>query len=123
MNRQHTGFTLLETLVALSILSIALLALVKSSMQQINTHQYLREKTIAQWIGANQLTQLRLQQVSPTLGRHSGEIKMAQQHWTWQATVQVTPNKNIRQVTIQVGLKSLNSPILTRLTGFVTSHR
>lgn len=123
MKAQHTGFTLLETLVALSILSLALLTLVKSSMQQIQTHQYLREKTIAQWIGANQLTQLRLSQVSPTLGKRSGETKMAQQTWFWHAHVQTTLNKNIRKVDIQVGLKSPNRPILAHLTGFVTSHR
>ena len=121
--KYHSGFTLLETLVALSILSIALLALVKSSVQQIQTHQYLRNKTIAQWIAANHLTQLRLQTVSPTLGYQSGELMMVQQQWIWQYQIQTTPNQRIRQVKIQVGLKSSNSPNLAHLTGFVQSSQ
>ncbi len=113
----HSGFTLLETLVALSILALALLALLKASMQQINTQHHLRQKTLAQWVAANQLTRLRLSAVSPTLEPLTGQSDMAQQTWYWQAVTQPTANRHIKQITIQTGLPD-HVP-LAHLTGFI----
>ena len=66
-NKAH-GFTLIEVLLALSVIAIALTALLKATAQNIqNTHR-IKEKTISHWIAMQgvSMIQLDLVQINPS---------------------------------------------------------
>ncbi len=56
MNKQQTGFTLLEVLIALAILAISLTALLKATSEDIRDTGYLKDKTVAMMLSNNVLT-------------------------------------------------------------------
>ena len=57
---RRRGFTLVEVLVALVVVAIGLAALMVAVSGTARTSGYLRDKTLAQWIALNRLTQVRL---------------------------------------------------------------
>ncbi|HTE41188.1 MAG TPA: type II secretion system minor pseudopilin GspI, partial [Steroidobacteraceae bacterium] len=71
------GFTLIEVMAALIIVSLGMLAVIQAVSQTANNTAYLREKTIAHWVAMNRLTEFRLTQQSPPIGESSGEVEMA----------------------------------------------
>jgi general secretion pathway protein I len=114
------GFTLLEVLVALAILAAALAAVVKAVGMQADYSGYLRDKTFAQWIAVNQLTEQRLQRKWPSIGRGNGKVKMANQTWYWQQTVFDTLDPDLRR--LEIGVKNnpdADTPLIV-VTGFLT---
>jgi general secretion pathway protein I len=58
--RRSRGFTLVEVLVALIIVAMGLTALMVAVSGTARTSGYLRDKTLAQWIALNRLTEVRL---------------------------------------------------------------
>ena len=52
------GFTLFEVLVALSIIAIAMTAVMKVQVQQSRNHLYLEQKIAAHWIALYQIVLL-----------------------------------------------------------------
>jgi type II secretion system protein I len=59
-HRSDGGFTLVEVLVALVVVAIGLAALMVAVSGAARTSGYLRDKTLAQWIALNRLTEVRL---------------------------------------------------------------
>jgi len=55
--RGARGFTLLEILVALAIMSIVVLGFLRGNSQMITNADYLREKTLAGWVAMNRATE------------------------------------------------------------------
>ena len=66
------GFTLLEVLVALTIISLSLGALISTSGSHASSAGYLKQKTIAHWVAMNEITQLQVEKVWPGKGRYQG---------------------------------------------------
>ena len=63
------GFTLIEVLAALVIVSLGMLGVIQAVSQTASNSVYLRDKTLAHWIAMNRLTEGRLAQTAPrTLG-------------------------------------------------------
>jgi len=59
-NRRKNGFTLIEVLVALSIFSIAIMALHANFQSNSNSARRLNEKTLAHWVAQNKIVDLNL---------------------------------------------------------------
>ncbi len=55
------GFTLIEVLAALVIVALGMIAAIQAVTQSARNGTYLRDKTLAHWIGMNVLTERRLQ--------------------------------------------------------------
>jgi len=109
------GFTLLEVLVALTILAITLTAVIKTSIQQVENLRYLRDKTLAHWVAMNVLTEI--QNTWPALGEQSGKAIMADREWSWTMQISKTADNELRRLDVQVRMDA-TEPIAV-LTGFV----
>jgi general secretion pathway protein I len=115
-----TGFTLLEVLVALTIIALSLGALISTSGSQAGSAGYLKQKTIAHWIAMNEITQLQVEQAFPGKGDTNGSTVMAGIEWYWTRTVKETEDENSRQVELKVYLDEDRESSLTRLIGYLS---
>lgn len=120
-HNKHTGFTLIEVMVALTIIAISLGALLSTSGSQANNAAYLKQKTIAHWVAVNELTLLSIEKKFPSLGEDKGSTSMANHDWYWiRKTEKVgNDNKNIRSVTFTVFADKNYQQNLTTLKGYV----
>lgn len=105
------GFTLVEILVALAVVSISLVGLIKAQGQQTQNLAYFEQKTFADLIAANLATDLRLNETTP-LGDKSGKETLAQRTWHWRILTRETPNDGIAQAVISVYEPSKQKPNL-----------
>lgn len=113
------GFTLLEVLVALTIISLSLGALISTSGSHASSAGYLKQKTIAHWVAMNEITQLKIEKQWPGKGDTKGSTPMAGAEWYWTRTVKETEDENSRQVEFKVYLDEDRESSLTRLIAFV----
>ncbi len=81
------GFTLLEVLVALLIVSLALSGLVAVGGQSVASSAHLRAKTIATLVASNRLAEVELLQSGLATTETFGEAAMAGQNWRWRQRV------------------------------------
>lgn len=117
--RQAAGFTLLEVLVALAVLAIALAALVKGVGDNAANAAYLRDKSLAHWVGMNVVADYRLAEKSGT-GSKRGEEEMANHTWYWTATLSETFDEDVRRLDVTVrGEERKDAPSLVALVAFL----
>ncbi|EKN4180478.1 type II secretion system minor pseudopilin GspI [Yersinia enterocolitica] len=114
------GMTLLEVMIALLILSMAGLAVIKSTGEQVRNLSYLEQKQLAAWVAENQLVNLRLEKVWPTALWHSGTSEMGNNHWHWRWRGVPTTDDKLRAIEIEVRLDPESSQHLAQLRTYVT---
>ncbi len=118
--RSSSGFTLLEVLIALTIISLSLGALISTSGSQAISAGYLKQKTIAHWVAMNEITQLQIEQAFPGKGDTRGSTEMAGIEWYWTRTVKETEDEDSRQVELKIYLDEDRESSLTRLIGYLS---
>ena len=99
------GFTLIEVLVALAIVVIGMAAVLEALNSSANTVFYMRDKTFAEWVGLNQVANVRLQmqqQQLPATGNTTGEIDFAGRSWHWRQEVTETQIKGMVRIEVKV---------------------
>lgn len=111
------GFTLLEVLVALAVLAIALGAVIKAAGESAANIGYLRDRTLAGWVGLNKANELLLERAWPELGSRRGVTAMAGRDWFWQVQVSNTDDEDLRRLDVAVGTGEDAAP-LTELAAF-----
>ncbi|MEX0607061.1 MAG: type II secretion system minor pseudopilin GspI [Halofilum sp. (in: g-proteobacteria)] len=116
-SRRAVGFTLVEVLVALAVFAVGMTALIVAGAQRAQDLSYLRDRTLASWIAADRIDELRLERHWRT-GRRDGEVEMAGQTWIWEAEVVGTANEAVHRVEVAVSRGAGAEPV-TRLTGFL----
>ena len=114
-----SGFTLIEVLAALVIVSLGMLGVIQAVSQTVSNSSYLRDKTIAHWVAMNRLTETRLQASAPPIEESSGEVDMAGQRWRWTMNVSKTAVENVRRIDVNVTLAGADKKFsLASMTGF-----
>ena len=100
---KDTGFTLLETLVALLIVSIGMMAVYTQLNRYIQSTTFIEEKNLASWVASNQATLMSVNSVWPALGISETEVEnFANRDWILEIEVLDTPIENIRRADIRV---------------------
>jgi general secretion pathway protein I len=114
------GFTLVEVLVALAVLTIALAAVMRALSQSIDTSASLRDRTVAMWVAQNRLATHQVSRDFPALDTTEGEAEMAGRAWRWRELVTPAPGEPaMRQIHIEVRAATGEQP-LARLVGFLS---
>jgi general secretion pathway protein I len=98
---QH-GFTLIEVLAALVIVALGMIAAIQAVTQSARNGTYLRDKTLAHWIGMNVLTERRLQASAPDIAESTGRVEFADQQWQWSMKVTQTQVASLRRIDVAV---------------------
>jgi general secretion pathway protein I len=115
------GFTLVEVLVALTVVALGLTALMVAVSGTARTSGYLRDKTIAQWIALNRLTQVRL--IVNKLGdnQDTGQIDFAGRKWHYDTRYFDTQFQSMKRVEVRVypGDANTKSNPIAQSTGFM----
>ena len=117
-SRRLAGFTLLEVMVALVIISLALAGVAGSMGQMIDTANTMRDRTYASWIAQNKITEMRLSSALPEVGESSGEEDYANTTWAWTADVSETGIENLMKVDVAVSYPGVDETVRL-VTGFI----
>lgn len=120
---RRAGFTLVEVLVALAIISIALLAALRAAGQGTNNVVELRSRLLAGWVAENLLAEHRARGDWPLLGMQQGKEREGGIEFAWREEVIATPNPEFRRVDVFVSAASEESHTLAHFTGFVVQPR
>lgn len=122
MNTRHSGFTLIEVLVALTIIAIALAALIKASGNHTYSASYLKRKTLAHYVAMNEITRLKIEKKWPDLGVTHKSTEMAGVEWFWTQTVEKTADETgkIRSVRLTIFQDKDRHQNLTSLQAYLS---
>jgi general secretion pathway protein I len=104
------GFTLVEVLVALTIVGVSLLAGLKATGALTLHAQRQSDVLLGQLCAENTLSQIRLGRQMPGVGESSRECVQGGQSFTVLLNVQPTPNPNFVRVDAQV--RNATEPVL-----------
>jgi general secretion pathway protein I len=119
----HGGFTLVEVLVALMIVAMGLAALMTAVSGTARTSGYLRDKTLAQWMALNRLTEVRLNLNKFAQNTDTGELNFANRTWHYDTRYFDTSITTMKRVVVRVyagDAKTKGNP-LAESTGFLGS--
>ena len=115
------GFTLVEVLVALAIISIALLAALRVAGGGTNSAGELRARLLAGWVAQNLLADQHARAQWPSPGIQRGTQRQGGIEFAWREEVIATPNAAFRRVDIRVFATPEEARSLAHLTGFVVN--
>jgi len=113
------GFTLLEVIIALTIIAVALAAAISAASATVYNAAGLQERTFAHWVAMNKITELQVMQEFPAPRKTTGSTLMAEHEWFWTMEVVETQDKTVRKVEIAVRANENDENSIVHLTGFV----
>lgn len=116
------GFTLIEALVALFIVSIALFAMTSKVSLSAKIAGKTERSTYGRWIAMNAITELRLKPGLPKEGRSDGDEEMAGRDWRWDMEISNTPVEGLRRVDVSVSLADRPDYIVYEMSAFVGTN-
>jgi len=119
MRPRQRGFTLIEVLAALVIVALGMLGVIQAVTQTARNGIYLREKTLAHWIGLNVITERRLMPSPPEVSESSDEVEFAGRRWRWTMRVTQTEVESLRRMDVSVRpAEAPDGSALATVTGF-----
>ena len=102
MNKSNAGFTLLEVMVALFIVAVAMGGAIKVIENSAQNSSRMTDKTFANWVAINKITELRLGKEWPKLGKVKGESEMSDRKWKWEQNTIKTDDEKVKRIELSV---------------------
>lgn len=115
------GFTLVEALVALAILSIALISALHVAAQSTTNVGELRARLLAGWVAENMLAEHRARGDWLPLGIQRGRERQGGLEFAWRREVVPTPNRAFRRVDVFVSAAPDEAHVLAHFTAMVVN--
>jgi general secretion pathway protein I len=122
-SRRNRGFTLVEVLVALVVVALGLTALMVAVNGTARTSGFLRDKSLAQWIALNRLSEVRLNVTKFGQNTDTGELDFGNRKWHYDTRYFDTSMASMKRVVVRVYLgdaKTKGNP-LAQAVGFLGS--
>lgn len=113
----NDGFSLLELLVAIAILSMAVIPLLATQTTALRSTSQVNEKVLARIVAQNALIDFRLSDIPPVPGFSSGNEHQAGVDFTWQANIRNIPQQPLSTISLSVMRSGQETPIY-QITGF-----
>lgn len=112
------GFTLMEVLLALTVIAIALTALIKSTSQTVVNTARIKDKSISHWVAMQGVAAIQLGALTlPSNKKITQVTTLLGERWYWQVTLTNTPIPHVLQINISVS-KSQSGPFSDTLIAF-----
>jgi general secretion pathway protein I len=120
-SQRSRGFTLVEVLVALVVVALGLTALMVAVNGTARTSGFLRDKSLAQWIALNRLSEVRLNVTKFGQNTDTGELDFGNRKWHYDTRYFDTSIASMKRVVVRVYLgeaKTKGNP-LAQAVGFM----
>lgn len=119
---KQPGFTLIEVLIALAIIAISIGTAMRATSAALAGSGEIRDRTMARWVGRNELARLQTSQSLPAAGTLTGDVTQGNVAFSWKALIESTPNPNFRKVEIAVRRQDGTRSLVT-IQGYVVGSR
>ena len=109
-HRSESGFSLIEVMVAVVILTVAVTGLAQGITSALRASKESEWQTTAAWLASGQVELLRAEETFPagvTEGDGAGGLK----NFHWKQTITTTSISGLRDVTVEVSHKSTSKPL------------
>ena len=113
------GFTLIEILVAMTILAVGVTALVSASSASAWRADYLRSREYGRWVAANKLTELQVLPAWPELGKKNSEVEMGGRTWYVRTITRKVEDPDLRRVDVEARIEEDADSYVYVVSGFV----
>ena len=113
------GFTLLEAMVALVIVALGMMAVNSQLNRYAVAAGFVEQKTLASWIGTNEITALSIGNQWPALGSRDEDVEFAGRKWRCHIVVTETDVTNLHRVDVSVALVDDPERVLHKVSGLV----
>lgn len=113
------GFTLIEIIVSLLVISVALGAVIATTGNSVKHGSHIKEKTIALWVAQNAIAEISIKNKWPSSGIKSDKSIMAGKHWFIKSDIKQTPDKNIRRMDLSVYSDEKTEDKVVSLTTYI----
>ncbi len=108
------GFTLIELMVALSIFSLAALAIVRVQGMAVRTTTDLQAREIGSIVLQNRMADIMSAPAAPVLGDAQGAEQNGGLGWTWMQRTAFTADPSVVQVQLSVTGPGLRRPMAVK---------
>jgi general secretion pathway protein I len=113
------GFTLLESMVALAIVALGMMAVHTQLNRFVISAVITEEKTLASWIASNKLTELSVATTWPEIGTSDDEVEFAQRDWQLEIEISETQVENLRRADVRVFLSQDPDRLIHTLSALI----
>jgi general secretion pathway protein I len=116
--KKMRGFTLLEVMIALLVITLGMGAVINTTGESGWKSAQLKQGTIANWVAQNQIAEYRAKRTWNNATKKSGEVEMANTEWVWQMKISKTDDPSLRRLDVDVFIKG-EDVLKASVTGFI----
>ncbi len=121
-SKRIRGFTLLEILVALLIVSVSLGIVIRITGDVLRGTDNLKGTIIAQWIAENKANEVRLRIHPVNSGSSRGSTIMGTRRWYWIINISNTPDRYVRKIEVIVSRTEQHKFPIATLISFTMAY-
>lgn len=118
--RPAPGFTLIEVVVALTVVSLGIIAAFNLIVQISSGSLQMKDRTLASWIASNEIARLRLSGEFPDVSQFDGDVEFAGGNYRWRATISETGVEKLRRIDLDVAYADDPDRVVGRSVGFIS---
>ena len=106
----------------MTIIAIAMAALIKASGDYTGSASYLKQKTLAHYVAMNELTKLQIANAWPPVGTEKTSVKLAGHDWGVTREILETGDPATHAARFTVYVDADYKQAMTHLQGYLSQH-